>query len=215
MLDYDLTLMDNLIDFFDALNKALLRYAGKTITFDEFYSRFLNNRFVDISPENVAPEIFWRYFRMVYETRYGRPLKGAEEFLFRTKIQGLRNIIVSGRECHSKRIWLELERFGLAEFIDEVYTLYDLSLLGGIEEELFDKTWLIKYILAKYGASGNEAVFLGDYSQDYLSSIKAGVRFIGVSSYPERKKYLRELGVKHIAEDLLEAYYILVGINKE
>lgn len=215
LLDYDLTLMDNLIDFFDALNKALLRYAGKTITFNEFYSRFLDNRFGDITPENVAPEIFWRYFRMVYETRYGRPLKGAEEFLFRTKIHGLRNIIVSGRECHSRRVWLELERFGLAEFIDEVYTLYDLSLLGGAEEELFDKTWLIKYILTKYGASSDEAVFLGDYSQDYLSSMKAGVKFIGVSSYPERKKYLQVLGVKYIAEDLLEAYYILGDICRE
>lgn len=215
MLDYDLTLMDNLIDFFDALNKALHRYAGTTITFDEFYSRFLKNRFTDIVPENVAPEVFWRYFRRVYETRYGRPLKGAEEFLFRTKIQGLRNIIVSGRECHNRRIWLELERFGLAEFIDRVYTLFDLSLLGGIEEELFDKTWLIKYILTKYGVSGIEAVLLGDYGQDYLSSIKAGVRFIGISSYPERKKYLQELGVKYIAEDLLEAYYILGNISRE
>ncbi len=215
LLDYDMTLMNNVFDFYDAINTTIRKYGGTPISYDEFYNLLITHRLYDVIPEGVDQEEFWKYFRRIYRSMYSQPTWGAERFLWYTHIIGLSKVIVSGRECHEKLIWMELERHGLDEYIDDVYTLYHLEVIGGMEEELFDKSWLIKYVLDKYGYEPSEAVYLGDYQQDYKSSNKIGVEFIGVAFDENRAECLRRIGARHVVRNLEEALWVLIDIMRE
>ncbi len=214
MLDYDMTLIDNILDFYEAYNLSLKKFLGITIGFDKFYY-MLNNYLLDsYLPQNIDRTSFWRFFRRIYRTRYGRPARGAQYFLYWVKTLGFKTLIISGRGCPSETIWFELSRFGLREYIDEVYTLFDVEIHGGVEEELFDKSWLIRYALKNYGLMPRETVYLGDYRQDLISSRRAGVRFIGVAFSEERMKCLYSLGAEYVARDLYDALnylWIIIG----
>ncbi len=215
LLDYDLTLMNSIYDFYDAVNTAVKKYGGEPVVFDYFYRLLIEHRLDELIPRGVSKVDFWKYFRKVYRSMTGIPVRGAYRFLLYTSMMGLLKIIVSGRENHPLNIWLELRRHGLDEYIDEVYTLYDLEVMGGVEEELFDKAWLIKVILKKWGVTPCEAVYIGDYRQDYISSLKTGVEFIGVAFSRERAECLRSVGVERIAMDLEEALYYLLDIMRK
>lgn len=209
LLDYDLTLMDNLLDFYDAYNEALRKYTGRMIKFNKFFKLLITHSLHTLLPPNIDQISFWRYFRQVYRTKYGRPMEGAYYFLYWVKALGLKTIIVSGRECHETSIWEELKRFGLDEYIDGVFTLFNATVLGGIEEELFDKAWLINYVLRSYGLHKDEVIYIGDYRQDLLSSRKAGVKFIGIAINEERKRCLHDLGAEYVGSNLYDVTYYL------
>ncbi len=215
LLDYDLTLMDNIYDFYDAINEALKYFNAKPIPFNRFYYLFINYRLHEVVPSSVEQETFWRYFRRIYPSRTGLPVKGLDYFLYWVRNLGLKNIIISGRECHELKIHLELEKYGLRDYIDEVYTLFHLEIYGGLEEELFDKSWLIKWVLEKHGTEPGEAVYIGDYSQDYYSSRKVNVEFIGLALSKERAECLQRIGVKYIAKNYYEVLLYLLDIMKE
>lgn len=206
ILDYDMTLIDTLIDFYEALNRTLEHYGLEKISYSEFLKLFKEDRLgLELVPDYIDPRDFWRYFRRVYESRYARPSKGAEYFLYMMKLYGARNIIVTGREVPSVKIWWEVRKFNLHRYIDEIYTMYDLHLMGGIERELFDKSWLLIWILRRHGASPEEAVMLGDYWIDALSSRNAGIAFIGVTEYDERARDLYMNGAEVVVKNLYEA----------
>ncbi|WP_245521897.1 HAD family hydrolase [Staphylothermus hellenicus] len=215
LLDYDLTLMNNLLDFYDAYNEALKKFVGKTLGFNEFYRLLINYSLQTYIPPDVDQLSFWRYFRQVYRTRYGYPMEGAYYFLYWVKALGLKTIIISGRECHESSIWEELKRFGLDEYIDKVYTMFNTFILGGVEEELFDKTWLIGYVLSSYGLDGDEVVYIGDYRQDLLSARRSGIRFIGIAFSKERKECLQRLGAEYVGSNLYDVTYYLWRIIEE
>lgn len=215
LLDYDLTLMNNLIDFYDAYNETLKKFVGKTLGFNEFFHLLINYSLQAYIPPDVDRFSFWRYFRQVYRTRYGYPMEGAYYFLYWVKALGLKTIIVSGRECHESSIWEELKRFGLNEYIDKVYTMFDTLILGGVEEELFDKTWLISYALSSYGLDRDEVVYIGDYRQDLLSAQRTGIKFIGIAFSEKRKECLRRLGAEYVGSNLYDVTYYLWQIIRE
>jgi phosphoglycolate phosphatase len=210
-----MTLMDNLFDFYEAYNLSLKKFLGKTISFDKFYY-MLNNYLLDeYLPRDIDRVSFWRFFRRIYRTRHGRPVRGAYYFLYWVKTLGFKTIIISGRECPDQTIWLELDRFGLREYIDEVYTLFSVEIYGGVEEELFDKSWLMRYALKNHGLVPGEVVYLGDYRQDLISSRRVGIRFIGVAFSEERMKCLYDLGAEYVAKDLYDALnYLLILIGE-
>ncbi len=214
LLDYDMTLMHTLIDFFEAVNAALEKYGGRTLSFNEFLYLFENERLGEIVPSGVEPRVFWRYFRRVYRTRYGYPSPGAEYMLRILSMNNTHIVIVTGRENCRIALWDELRRFGLHEYIDEVYSMRDLELLGGDEEELFDKSWLIQYVLRNHGAEPREAVLIGDYMQDYYSAARAGIFFIGYAIHEKRRRQLRAAGAKYIVSSLYEIPYTLYVIKK-
>ncbi len=213
MLDYDMTLIESIYDFYDAYNEALKKFLGKTITFNEFYNLLISHRLGDLI-RNVDEVEFWRYHRRRCRSMYGYPVRGAYYFLYWVKNLGLKTVIISGRECHSSVLLYELRKFGLDEYIDNIYTLFDLYVYGGEEEELFDKSWLMRFVLRKYGIENDEAVYLGDYRLDYISSRKVGVEFIGVALSEERRKCLLDIGAKRVARDLYEALLHLIEIMK-
>ncbi len=214
LLDYDLTLMNNIYDFYDAINETLIHFGGEPVPFKVFYKMFLEYRLWELIPRGVKPETFFRYFRRIYPSKTGIPVRGVEYFLYWTRNMGLRNIIISGRECHEKRIWMELEKYGLDEYIDAIYTFFDLEILGGLEEELFDKSWMIKWVLDKYSVEPWEAVYIGDYSKDYYSSVKTGVEFIGLALSEERANCLSSIGAGRVSRDYYEALLHLLEIMR-
>ncbi len=215
-IDYDLTLMDSLLDFYEAVNKAREFYGSKPYSFDEFFKLFVSDRIsYEAVPEGVSERDFWRYFRRVYTTRHGRPMDGALYFLTVLYSINTLNIVVTGREIPSTIIWDELRRFGLDWAIDEVYTIYDISVLGGEEEILFDKSWILKHVLEKHGIDPLDAVSIGDYKTDVLSSAKVGVPFIGLSPYNERKKSLIENGACKVVSNLYEVLMAIYDIFYE
>ncbi len=215
MLDYDLTLVNSIYDFYEAINEAIKHYGGSPVDYGTFY-RLLEEHLLDtLIPPGASKDAFWKYFRRVYRSMTGIPVRGAYRFLHYASLMGIGRVIVSGRECHPGHIWLELRRHGLDEYIDEVYTMYDLEVIGGVEEELFDKAWLIKLIMKKWGIAPWEGVYIGDYRQDYISSVKTGVEFIGVAFSDKRARCLREIGAERVAMDLEGALYHLLSIIRE
>ncbi len=214
LLDYDLTLMSNLLDFYDAYIVALKKFLGKTVSFTKFYEMLVNHTLDEFLGEGIDREAFWRFQRKNIRSMYGYPVEGACYFLYWVKNMNMKTVIISGRECHPDVLYYELRRFGLDEYIDEIYTLFNLYVIGGVEEELFDKTWLIRYVLKKHGIDPSQAVYIGDYRLDYISSKKAGVEFIGVAFDPERKECLHRLGAKYVGENLYDALYYLIEIIK-
>ena len=208
ILDYDLTLIDTFIDFYDAINRACMILGGKPLDYDEFVEMFNNDSLsYKAPPSNTDPVRFWKLFRKIYETKYGIPVKGAHRFLSWIKMYGIKVVVMTGREVHPDKIWFELARFDLDWGIDEVYTMYSLKLLGGSEEYLFDKSWMIKLLLEKYSVEPHKALMLGDYWLDAESSSRAGIKFIGVSAKGLRKQKLLEKGALTVVDDLEEALY--------
>ncbi len=201
LLDYDLTIMDNMIDFYEAFIETMRKYGYGTISYDEFVQRVATDNLHTLIPSETDARDFWRYFRRIYPSKSGYPVKGIRRFLNILESLQVPIVIISGRETHPLLLWLELARYGLDEYIDEIYTMFDLAIRGGIEEELFDKSWLIRHAISKYGVEPRCAVYIGDYKQDYISCSKTGVRFVGITRFKERAESLRMLGADIIVSD--------------
>lgn len=204
ILDYDMTLVNNLIDFYEAYNESLKNHCSRVISFEEFYRALLRDE-LDAESSRCGGDFFWRFFRRVYRTRTGYLVRGAREILVYSRAIGLRNIIATGRDCLEREIYDEIKRFDLEDLVDEVYTIETLRRRGLREEFLFDKRDMIRAILRDHGASPEEAVFIGDYTTDYLSSVGVGVVFIGVANDEYAREILERRGVKCVAKDLYEA----------
>jgi len=211
ILDYDLTLVNNVIDFYLAFTESLKKHFQREMSFSEFYDLLVSDKIVDEVPTTgIGYKVWVDMRRLICKSRYISSLApGLKFFLEITSSTGVEHVIVSGKECHSEYIWRELRRAGIDNFINGVYTFFDLAVLGGYEEELFDKSWLIKYAVKKHGKRVEEAVYIGDYKTDYYSSVKAGVRFIGLAFIERRAELLRDIGVGCIARDFYEALICL------
>ena len=215
ILDYDLTLINNVVDFYISFVEALRELTGKIISYDTFIKLLVEDRLSEAIPENINQWTFWRNMRRkICRSRALIPNKGIDYFLQTLNSFNVKTVIVSGKECYPTHIVLELEKIGLMRYVSDVYTFFNLYLLGGREDSLFDKSWLLKYVVSRYKVEAFETVYIGDYKVDYYSSLKAGINFIGYVSLPSRMKMFRELGVKYIVRDFYEALNILSEINK-
>ncbi len=204
ILDYDLTLVNSLYDFFEAVNESRRAFGLKPLSVAEFLDYFLRDELTwKAAPEDCS-DCFWKFFRRIYRTKHGKPIAGAAIVLELLKSIGVRNVIVTGREVPSSNIWLELQGMGLDHVIDYVYTLYDLAIIGGREEPLFDKSWIISYLLNKGSFERSEAVFVGDYWLDALSASKIGIPFIGITSFERRALDLLRHGACRVVRDFYE-----------
>ncbi len=214
-LDYDLTLMDTFVDFYEAVNEARRHYGLEPLSFQLFMEYFINDTLTSKAPPPHDQVGFWRYFRRVYSTRHGHPMPGAHHLLYMLRLWGSRNVIVTGRECPSMVLWGELRRYGLEWGIDMIYTMHDLERIGGVEETLFDKSWLLKYILNLYGVEPSEALMIGDYRLDAQSALKAGIVFIGLSNIPKRARDLYDNGACRVVETLYDVPVVIHEIFYE
>ncbi|WP_440059681.1 HAD family hydrolase [Thermogladius sp. 4427co] len=210
ILDYDLTIVDSLLDFYEAFQEALKNSGvNRFIPFNEFYRFFEEDRLNELLDESVDKDVFWKTFRRLYNSRYTRPYKYTYDFLKLAKSIGIKIVVATGRDTPSYTIWWDLTRFGLDEYVSEVYSSQDIYSLGGLENYVFDKSWLIKMIVDRYGVEPCDTLYIGDYSSDFLSARNAGVRFLGVAYEEGRRRVLREKGARIVVRDLGEAMLIV------
>ncbi len=215
IFDYDLTFVDNYVDFYEAYSHALKTYGCKPPSFDKFMEMLEHDELEDSVPAGINKNDFWRLFRRVYVSRHGFLKKGCKEALNTLKSKyHVKTAIISGRETSSEYIWMELRRLGVDEFIDEVYTLQNLVYLNGVEESLFDKSWLLNYVMRKHGVLPCQTVFLGDYITDYLSALKSNVYFIGVNQSEVRGGLMVKKGVSLVARDFYDVLLHISSLNQ-
>lgn len=208
VLDYDETVVENIPDFYEAYCEALKIYGVKCPSFSEFEYLFDRNSLHERIPGGIRNEDFWRTFRKLYFSRHSRLKRGIREFLQRVKLFGVKVVIVSGREVHSYEIARDLRMRGLDEYVDDVFTIWDLQVLMGEEEFLFDKSYLIRYAKSKHAVYG-DLVCIGDYVTDYYSCLKCGGFFIGMNSSKNRGLLLKKAGVEIVVSDFMEALVVL------
>jgi phosphoglycolate phosphatase len=214
IFDYDLTFVDNYVDFYEAYSSTLKTYGYEPPDFNKFMEMLEHDALEDSVPAGISKNDFWRLFRRLYLSRHGFLKRGCKEALISLKSNyHAKTVIISGRETSPIYIWMELGRLGVDEFMDEVYTLQDLVHLNGVEETLFDKTWLINHVMRKYGVLPCQTVFLGDYITDYISALKSGVYFIGVNQSEVRGGLLRKKGVNLVAKDFYDVLLLLSSLN--
>lgn len=214
ILDHDETIVENTVDFYEAYCEALKEYRSSCIPIEEFMELLRRNMLSSKIPDGISHSEFWTVFRRKYKSRHSFPRRGLYQFFTTLRNYGVRFFIVSGREVHPLEIMIELERHGLAEFIDHVFTLHDLYTMGFNEEFLFDKSRLIEFLKNKYGGVEDGAlVCIGDYITDYLSCRKAGGIFIGINTYVERNNELKKVGVEYTARDFYEVLNLLSSLG--
>lgn len=214
IFDYDLTFVDNYVDFYEAYSSTVKTYGYEPPDFNKFMEMLEHDALEDSVPAGISKNDFWRLFRRLYLSRHGFLKRGCKEALISLKSNyHAKTVIISGRETSPRYIWMELERLGVDEFIDEVYTLQDLVHLNGVEETLFDKTWLINHVMRKHGVPPCQTVFLGDYITDYISALKSGVYFIGVNQSEVRGELMRKKGVNLVAKDFYDVLLLLSSLN--
>jgi len=217
LLDYDLTLMNNAVDFYTAFTDAL-RELGTThnTTFNEFYKLLGEDRLEDLIPPGIDKGVLWSIIReRICSSRAVIPNTGVEYFLQIAKLLGLKTVVITGRTCHPKYIAMDLEKAGLDHYFDGIYTFHDMQLRGVREEVLFDKSWMIKRVVEENGVEPREAVFVADYELDYYSSVKAGVWFIAYLGHEARYEIFRKLGASYIARNFYEAASILIELCRK
>ncbi|MEM0198967.1 MAG: haloacid dehalogenase-like hydrolase [Desulfurococcaceae archaeon] len=208
VLDLDETTLENIFDFYEAYCTALRIHNEDCPGFDEFMVMFNENKLHEKIPSHVNHVDFWRTFRKLYASKHSWLKKGLREFLYYVKNLGVRIVIISGRESPSYGIWFDLRKHGIDEYVDELYTMWDLEILRGYEEFLFDKSYLVNHARRRLGVQG-ETVCIGDYVTDYYSCVKAGGIFIGINSEESRNTALKKAGVKYVARDFTDVLVIL------
>ncbi len=214
ILDYDLTLVDNIYDFYISFCEAYEEYIGSCISFETFYEKLVNDTLTTLIPEEVDHVSFWKSMRSrICRTRYLKLNEGVEHFLRMVNSMGIKTVIVSGKECHPYYIEMELRMLGIDDYIDKVYTFYYLDILNAYEGELFDKSWLLNHVLKEYSVEPFNVVYIGDYRMDYMSSVKVGIEFIGLASIGGRRRMFKDLGVKRIAENFYDILEYLVDLT--
>lgn len=210
ILDYDLTLLNNYVDFYDAFSDSLRAFGLSPISFEEFMELLEGNALGETIPKGVE-ESFWRYFRRIYSSHCSCAREGALELLSALKSHSWINVVITGREMHRRAIEMELEMAGLRDFVDDVYTILDAHLLGLGEEYLFDKSSLIGYALRRHGVDPRNAICIGDFIADLISCSKYGIKFIGINDSEVRNEVLRKLGATYLVKNLREALGIILN----
>lgn len=212
VLDYDESTVENTFDFYEAYCQALKTYGVACPSYEEFIDLLSGNALHEKIPGTTTQEEFWKLFRRIYPSRHSWVKRGLKEFLIALNSFSVKVVVISGRETPSQVIWQDIRKHGLEDYISNVYTLFDLAVMGGNEEFLFDKSYLIKLAKRKYG-KGKVHVCIGDYVTDYYSCARTGGIFIGVNSIPARNGVLRKVGVQFVATDFFEVLLILSKIG--
>ncbi|ADV64566.1 HAD family hydrolase [Desulfurococcus mucosus] len=215
VMDYDLSMVYNLSDFYEAYSGALKSYGGGFISFDEFLNLLNEDRLSERIPGGVREEEFWLLFRRIYVSRHPIPMDGVVDLLRLLKSLPVKIAVVSGRETSGEYIWRDLRMLGLDEYVDEVYTVSDLQRLNGLEEYLFDKSWIISYILRKHGVAPCNALCIGDFTTDLLSCRKLGIPFIGVNKDEYRGMLLKKRGAAIVVKNLFEVVQWIPELEKD
>ena len=216
IVDLDQTLLDTKYRFYRVFNETLKALGGEGIGWEEFYERYVKDALDDVIPVGVGPATFWREFRRRFRTPphpKDRMIPGAREALAELKTMGLTIVVATGREVPVEVVWEELEVFGLADYVDEVYTLVQQD--PSEERVVFSRAGLIRRILRDNGVRADETVFVGDYWVDMLSGSEAGVLTVGVLTGHEPPDKLKRWGARFIVDSIRDVPGRVRSVRKD
>jgi len=196
IFDLDQTLVDSLERFFNAFNKSLTKFKGNQVDFKTFFEKYSEDKLDDLLPPNIQLHVFWDYFLKIYDKVEGsiRLIEGVKETLEKLYSCGIKIVIVTGRKSDEKVIWNQLEKLGIAKYVEKVYTAKsDNDISKG-----FSKTNLLRKILKDFKITPCDAFFVGDYRRDMKSAKSLGLYVIGVLTGHESKEVLYEYGADEV-----------------
>lgn len=205
ILDLDQTILNTLSRFYETYNFVLELFGGKRIDWETFFRLFCRDELDSLRPRDTGRIEFWREFRRLYgEWIHEKDglIEGAYETLRWLKEVGFNIVVTTGREIDKEKVWRELRVFGIADFVDDVYTLVEQD--PEHEDILFSRVGLLKQIIKKYGVPANRVIFVGDYWVDMESGRKAGLITIGVLTGCKSRELLLSHGANYVIKDISE-----------
>ena len=216
IFDLDQTLVNTLHRFYETFNSTLEEAGGEPIGWSEFLERYKRDTLEELVPPGTSKRRFWGEFRRKYSGwihEEDSPIEGAREVLEWIKRREGIVVVTTGRDADPSDIWWELEAFGLADLVDEVYTirLQDPS----HEDVPFSRKGLLMDILSRHGAKPEEALFVGDYWVDMRSGRKAGIITVGVLTGHEGEEKLRRHGADYVVDDISHIPEVVKYIESE
>ena len=212
IFDLDQTLINTIKRAYFVYNYARRKLGLNSINWEVFYARFKDDRLGEDIPKDLE-RTFWEIFRTKYceiIADEDKPIDGAENVLKTLKDAGIKIIVTTGRRCTPQEVWKELKKFGLSEYIDDVYTAmgYDHK-----EDIPFERSTLLMAILEKYQISPDEAVFIADYFPDMYAGKKVGILTIGVKTGLKSERSLKEHGADYVIESICSLLDLLKEIG--
>jgi len=215
VFDLDLTLIDSLHRFYSIFNKVLKKLCNYTVSWDEFLKRFCEDTLDYLISEEVDVMCFWKEFRRSYAEEPIHPrdrmIPGALETLKWLKKRGYKVVVTTGREIPEEKVWEELKCFGLAEYVDRVYTLASQD--PSVEDVAFIKTGILELIMRDFKVKPEEIIFVGDYWVDMESCRRLGIFGIGVLTGHESEEKLRKFGAKYVIKSVKELPKLLIELE--
>ncbi|MEM2251146.1 MAG: HAD family hydrolase [Candidatus Hadarchaeales archaeon] len=212
IFDTDGTLVDTLPRFFVVFNELIAQEGGKTISWDEFLKRYIDDTLDDVILERLGPETdlhkFWLKFLERYreEDAGSKPINGSLETLKKLKEKGIPIAVITSCILPAQRLKLELDSLGLGEFVDTIVTGRD-AIKDLNEKHHFSKEEIFRIAIEKLGVEPQECVIVGDYWNDIRDGKKVGAKTVAVLTGLMRRELLEKYGpdavIKSIA-DLLE-----------
>jgi len=209
IFDLDGTLIDTRERFFRVFNEILEHFSLPRIAkgkFEELYSRASLDEAI---PESVR-ENFWKNFLVRYgqvSSHGDRPILGAKEILKELKDRGILVCVVTGRACSTHSIWDELEKHGLAEYVDIV------SAKNTNVKDYYLKEEEVLRALEEAGVKPNDCIIVGDFLADIETGKRIGAFTAAVLSGGVKREVLESAEPDIILESVQEIPKI-IGLHK-
>ncbi|NPA75307.1 MAG: HAD family hydrolase [Euryarchaeota archaeon] len=201
IFDMDQTLVNTLHRFHKIFNLALRHFHCKEAQWDEFIDHYKADTLNDYVC--TSKRQFWDYFLSHYndiDCEKDTLIPGAKEVIEELKRRGMKIAIVTGRMVPASKVWEELEKFGLAQYVDLVLTRADNYCDG------HHRTELLKEAMRRLNAKPEETFFVGDYWPDMQSGREAGIYTIGVLTGHENEEVLKENGADVVLSSVAELF---------
>ena len=211
IFDLDQTLVNTVKRMYVIYNQARKELGLNPVDWETFYYLFEHDKLSYDVPESLL-ERLWDILRSIYCSvilEEDGPIDGAEGVLKLLKEKNIIVVVTTGRRCSPEDIWKELYLYGLAEYVDDVYT----AIYSQNEDIPFERSTVLKMILEKYSVSSNEAIFVADYFPDMYAGKKVGILTIGVKTGLKQEKDLKLHGADYVLNSISELPELLRRIG--
>jgi phosphoglycolate phosphatase-like HAD superfamily hydrolase len=209
IFDLDCTLVDTLERFFEVF-RDLMRGYGKTIDWNEFFKRYVDDTLDEIvaslgdNQDKMLRE-FWLEFLWKYreDNPKGNLIPGAKEVLKGLHEADIPIAVITSCIVPTKKLKKELDEFNIGKFVKTVATGHD------VVEELekghhFSKVEIFELAVKKLGVDPRDCVIVGDYWNDIRDGKKVGAKTVAVLTGLMRRELLESYEPDAIVESVRE-----------
>ncbi len=181
--DLDGTLVDVSRRFHLAYDQTRRGLGLSSFSYDEFWAKYKNGNLSDDVAHDERPK-FWMVFLShfcEYEGPHiGEPIPGVIDLLKVLKARERPVSIITNRTSLPDKVEEELDRIGLAHYIDVVFSHGALG--QALSEKrynahLFNKAPMLKKALDHLGVDPSRTAYVGDLGSDVKSAREAGLGY--------------------------------------